>query len=600
MLSMTVQELRKKYIEFFTSRNHTEISGASVIPENDPTVLFTTAGMHPLVPYILGEEHPGGTRLVDYQKCIRTGDIDEVGDTSHLTFFEMLGNWSLGDYFKKEAITMSFEFLTSPEWLGIPLDKLSVSVFEGDDQVPQDQEAADIWASLGMPVERIYFLGRKHNWWGPAGETGPCGPDSEMFIDTGVPACSPDCSPACDCGKYMEIWNDVFMQYEKQEDGTFSPLARKCVDTGMGLERTATILQGKSSVYETELFQPIFEKLQDISGKQYGANEEHDTQMRIVADHIRTAVVILGDDKAVSPSNLGQGYILRRLIRRAIRFGRKLGMQTPWLGDLALVVVDMYKHVHPEFFERKDKILQELAAEEQKFSRTLAQGEHEFEKMIPRLEKGNQRIIPGRLAFKLYDTHGFPLELTQELGNEHGFDVDVEGFKKAFEKHQEASRSGSEKTFKGGLADHTEVTTALHTATHLLHEALRRVLGDHVEQKGSNITTERLRFDFSHPQPMTPEEKQQVEDIINQEIQKGSMVSLDTMTVAQAKDAGALALFTNKYEEKVKVYSIGDFSREVCGGPHVENLDGMGRFKIKKEQSSSAGVRRIKAVLIKD
>ncbi len=600
MLSMTVQELRKKYIEFFTSRNHTEISGASVIPENDPTVLFTTAGMHPLVPYILGEEHPGGTRLVDYQKCIRTGDIDEVGDTSHLTFFEMLGNWSLGDYFKKEAITMSFEFLTSPEWLGIPLDKLSVSVFEGDDQVPRDQEAADIWASLGMPVERIYFLGRKHNWWGPAGETGPCGPDSEMFIDTGAPACSPDCSPACDCGKYMEIWNDVFMQYEKQDDGTFTPLARKCVDTGMGLERTATILQGKSSVYETELFQPIFEKLQDISEKQYGANEEHDTQMRIIADHIRTAVVILGDDKAVSPSNLGQGYILRRLIRRAIRFGRKLGMQTPWLGDLALVVVDMYKDVHPEFFERKDKILQELAAEEQKFSRTLAQGEHEFEKMIPRLEKGNQRIIPGRLAFKLYDTHGFPLELTQELGNEHGFDVDVEGFKKAFEKHQEASRSGSEKTFKGGLADHTEVTTALHTATHLLHEALRRVLGDHVEQKGSNITTERLRFDFSHPQPMTPEEKQKVEDIINQEIQGGSKVSLDTMTVAQAKDAGALALFTNKYEEKVKVYSIGEFSKEVCGGPHVESLQGMGRFKIKKEQSSSAGVRRIKAVLIKD
>lgn len=596
---MTVAELRKKYIEFFTSHNHREISGASVIPENDPTVLFTTAGMHPLVPYILGQEHPSGNRLVDYQKCIRTGDIDDVGDSSHLTFFEMLGNWSLGDYFKKEAISMSFEFLTSSEWLNIPLERLSVSVFEGDDQVPRDQEAADIWASLGVPAERIYFLGRKHNWWGPAGETGPCGPDSEMFIDTGKEACGPDCSPACDCGKYLEIWNDVFMQYEKQADGSFTPLERTCVDTGMGLERTATILQGKSSVYDTELFAPIFAKIESLTGISYGGAEEQDTQMRIIADHLRTSVVILGDDRGVTPSNLGQGYILRRLIRRAIRCGRKLQMESPWLGEIASEVIDIYKDVHPEFTQRKELILKELALEEQKFSKTLSQGEHEFEKMIPNLERGKQRVIPGRLAFKLYDTHGFPLELTQELGEEHGFTVDVEGFHKAFAKHQEASRGGAEKTFKGGLADHSEVTTALHTATHLLHEALRRVLGDHVEQKGSNITAERLRFDFSHHQAMSAEEKAQVEALVNEQIQKGLPVSVETMTVAEAKEKGALALFTNKYDEQVKVYTVGDFSVEVCGGPHVESLAEMGTFKIKKEQSSSAGVRRIKAVLVK-
>ncbi len=603
---MTAENLRKKYIEFFTSHNHTEISGASVIPENDPTVLFTTAGMHPLVPYILGQEHPGGTRLVDYQKCIRTGDIDDVGDSSHLTFFEMLGNWSLGDYFKREAIAMSFEFLTSSKWLGIPVEKLSVSVFAGDDDVPRDQEAADIWLSLGIPEERIYFLGRKHNWWGPAGETGPCGPDSEMFIDTGKEACGADCSPACDCGKYLEIWNDVFMQYEKQSNGTFTPLARTCVDTGMGLERTATVLQGKTSVYETELFAPIFAKIEELAGCSYGADhggnasesqEEIDTQMRIIADHIRTSVVILGDTRGVTPSNLGQGYILRRLIRRAIRCGRKLGLQTPWLGEVATVVIDMYCNVHTEFTEKKGFILQELAQEEQKFSKTLTQGEHEFEKMLPNLQRGKQRVIPGRLAFKLYDTHGFPLELTQELGAEHGFTVDVEGFHKAFKKHQEASRSGAEKQFKGGLADHSEVTTALHTATHLLHEALRRVLGDHVEQRGSNITADRLRFDFSHPKAMTAEEKSAVEDLVNQQIAKGLPITMKTMSVAEAKEAGALALFTNKYEEQVKVYSIGDFSTEVCGGPHAASLKGMGTFKIKKEQSSSAGVRRIKAVL---
>ncbi len=595
---MTVLELRKKYIDFFISHNHTEISGASVIPENDPTVLFTTAGMHPLVPYILGQEHPAGSRLVDCQKCIRTGDIDDVGDSSHLTFFEMLGNWSLGDYFKKDAITMSFEFLTSPKWLGIPLEKISVSVFEGDNEVPRDQEAADIWLSLGVPKERIYFLGRKHNWWGPAGETGPCGPDSEMFIDTGKEPCGADCSPACNCGKYLEIWNDVFMQYEKQQDGSFAPLKRTCVDTGMGLERTATILQGKSSVYDTELFAPIFQKIQEITGYQYGDKQDVDTQMRIIADHLRTSVVILGDDRGVTPSNLGQGYILRRLIRRAIRCGRKLGMQTPWLGEIAKVVINIYADVHPEFLQRLETIIKELTQEEQKFSKTLSQGEHEFEKMIPNLERGKQRVIPGRLAFKLYDTHGFPMELTQELGSEHGFTVDVEGFHKALAKHQEASRGGAEKTFKGGLADHSEVTTALHTATHLLHESLRRVLGEHVEQRGSNITAERLRFDFSHPQPMSAEEKSAVEEMVNQQIQKSLPVTMETMSVGQAKERGALALFTNKYDEQVKVYTIGDFSVEVCGGPHVENLGTMGTFKIKKEQSSSAGVRRIKAVLM--
>jgi len=597
MNKLTANELRQKYIDFFVSKGHVQISGASLIPENDPTVLFTTAGMHPLVPYILGAEHPAGKRLVDYQKCIRTGDIDSVGDPHHLTFFEMLGNWSLGDYFKKEAINFSFEFLTKV--LGLDVSKLSVTVFEGDDEVPRDSEAAATWKGLGIPEERIYFMPREDNWWGPAGETGPCGPDSEMFIDTGRPACGPDCKPGCKCGKYFEIWNDVFMGYKKTADGAYVPMDRRCVDTGMGIERTIAILQGKKSVYETEVFQPIIEGVKKLCGVTYGEDEDKDISIRIISDHVRTSVFILGDQKGVAPSNVGQGYILRRLIRRAVRHGRKLGIEGKFLGELALIVLDLYGAPYPELLEHKAFILDELAAEEAKFSETLQKGEREFEKMLPNLMKGSSRVINGRIAFKLYDTYGFPIELTKELAAEHGFTVDEEGFLAAFQKHQETSRAGAEQQFKGGLADHSELTTALHTATHMLHKALRTVLGEHVGQKGSNITTERLRFDFTHPMPMTPEEIQRVEDMVNEEIQRDLPVTCETMTLEEARDQGAIAFFDSKYGEQVKVYSIGDFSKEVCGGPHVTHTGDMGHFHILKEQSSSAGVRRIKAVLEK-
>ena len=594
---MKAHELRDKYIAFFVSKDHTQISGASLIPENDPTVLFTTAGMHPLVPYILGQTHPSGTRLVDYQKCIRTGDIDAVGDPHHLTFFEMLGNWSLGDYFKEEAIRYSYEFLT--EWLGIDPNKLSVTVFAGDADVPRDEDSAAVWRSLGIPDERIYFLPREDNWWGPAGEAGPCGPDSEMFIDTGRPACGPDCRPGCSCGKYFEIWNDVFMGYRKTLEGTYVPLERKCVDTGMGIERTIAVLQGKKSVYETEVFTPVIAAIEQLSRVSYGNDETTDISVRIIADHVRTSVFILGDQRGVKPSNVGQGYILRRLIRRAVRHGRKLGIEGKFLSDLAAVVIDMYAQAYPELADNRDFVLTELRLEEDKFSTTLQKGEHEFAKMLPNLLKGKSRVINGRIAFKLYDTYGFPIELTEELAAEHGFTVDTEGFDAAFQKHQEVSRAGAEQQFKGGMADHSDLTTALHTATHLLHQALRTVLGSHVGQKGSNITPERLRFDFTHDAPMTKEELQRVEDIVNDVIQRDLPVSFDTMTLEEAKDQGAIAFFESKYGEQVKVYSVGDFSKEVCGGPHVEHTGTMGRFRIKKEQSSSAGVRRIKAVLEK-
>jgi len=594
---MTSNELRRKYIEFFVSKNHAEISGKSLIPENDPTVLFTTAGMHPLVPYLLGEKHPAGTRLVDYQKCIRTGDIDEVGDSSHLTFFEMLGNWSLGEYFKKEAIGMSFEFLTSPLWLNIPIDKISVTVFAGDELVPADEESAALWQSHGIPRERIYFLSREHNWWGPAGETGPCGPDTEMFVDTGKPACGPDCHPGCHCGKYFEIWNDVFLQFSKTATGTYVPLERKCVDTGMGVERTIAMIQKKGSVYDTEVFSPVLADIERVTGKKYGAAEEDDRSIRIIADHVRTATFILGDERSIAPSNIGQGYILRRLIRRAVRHGLKLGLDGPFLRSQAQLVIDMYSEPYPVLSQNKEFIIEELTAEEERFLDTLKKGEREFEKMLPNLLKNPQRVIPGRVAFRLYDTYGFPIEITEELAREHGMSVDTEGFNEAFQKHQELSKAGGEKTFKGGLADHSTETTKLHTATHLLHKALRTVLGDHVEQKGSNITTERLRFDFSHPDKMSDEQIAQVEGIVNEQIGRDLPVHFDTMTLEQARESGAIALFGNKYEEVVKVYSIGDFSKEVCGGPHVEHTAVLGHFKITKEQSSSQGVRRIRAVL---
>ncbi|MDR2304105.1 MAG: alanine--tRNA ligase [Treponema sp.] len=600
---MNADELRSKYIEFFKSKGHAQIQGRSLIPDNDPTVLFTTAGMHPLVPYLLGEEHPAGKRLTDYQKCIRTGDIEAVGDSSHLTFFEMLGNWSLGDYFKEGAIEMSFEFLTSPKWLGIPLERLGVTVFEGEEGVPRDEESAAAWKKLGIPESRIKFRPREDNWWGPAGSTGPCGPDSEMFYDFGKEACGPDCGPGCPCGKWLEIWNDVFMQYNKNAEGVYEPLSRKCVDTGMGIERTITILTGKESVYETEIFTPIVGViLKAAGGGSYGANEDRDRSVRIIADHVRSATFILGDPKGVSPSNVGAGYVLRRLIRRAVRHGYKLGIEGAFLSTVAKAVIAKFSGAYPELAENKAFVLEELEKEGLKFLETLQKGEHEFEKLLPNLLKDPRKIMSGRLAFKLYDTYGFPIELTEELAAENGMKVNREEFDEAYRKHQELSRSQSGQVFKGGLGDQGEMAVKYHTATHLLHKALRMALGDHVAQKGSNITAERMRFDFSHPAPMTEDEIARVQAIVNEQIEKDLPVSMEVMSLDEAKAAGAAALFGEKYENQVKVYTIGRspadfFSKEVCGGPHVDHTGIMGKFRIQKEQSSSAGVRRIRAVL---
>jgi alanyl-tRNA synthetase len=593
---MTANELRRLYIEFFKEKGHTEIAGAPLIPQDDPTVLFTTAGMHPLVPYLLGAKHPSGTRLVDYQKCIRTVDIDNVGDSSHLTFFEMLGNWSLGEYFKDDAIRMSWEFLTSPNWLGIDPLSLSVTVFAGDDDAPADDESASIWSALGIPEERIYRLGKTDNWWGPAGETGPCGPDSEMFIDTGI-AGSEESRPGVSDGKFLEIWNDVFMEYNKRPDGSFERLENRNVDTGMGIERTITILQGKQSVYETELFTPIISTVEDLTGVRYGENEDVDVSVRIIADHLKAATHILGDEAAVSPTNVGAGYILRRLVRRAVRHGRKLGLDGPFISKPAEVVIDMYADSYPNLTAKRSEILAELKAEAERFMDTLRKGEHEFEKMLPNLMKNPQKTIPGRVAFRLYDTYGFPIEITEELASEHELAVDRKGFDDEFRKHQERSQTASAGVFKGGLADHTEMTTRLHTATHLLHQALRDVLGDHVGQKGSNINQERLRFDFTHGEKMSADDLQKVESIVNEQIQQDLKVAVSEMTLDEAKSRGAIALFGDKYDEVVKVYSVGTYSSEVCGGPHVASTNELGHFRIVKEQSSSQGVRRIKAVL---
>jgi len=594
---MKADELREMYLRFFEGKAHTVISGASLIPENDPTVLFTTAGMHPLVPYLVGEPHPGGKRLCNCQKCIRTGDIESVGDPSHLTFFEMLGNWSLGDYFKEEAIAWSYEFLTSGEYLGFDPSKLYVSVFEGDDDAPRDEESIRIWKSLGLPDERIYALPKDDNWWGPAGQTGPCGPDTEMFVDTGGPACGPDCRPGCSCGKFFEIWNDVFMQYDKTADGAYERLQQHNVDTGMGVERTIAMLQGKTTVFETELFQPIIEVICDASGRRMDQDEETTGAFRIVGDHLRSAVFVLGEPQGVVPSNLGQGYVLRRLIRRAVRYAKKIGLQDGFTRPIAQKVIENYRHVYPELETGVSRIVDELVKEEQRFEKTLDRGTAELNKVLGNLAKHRQNTLSGRVAFRLFDTYGFPLEFTDDICREHEIEVDREGFDKAFEKHRAVSKQGADKSFKGGLADDSVATTRLHTATHLLHRALKNVLGEHVNQRGSNITAERLRFDFSHPAKMTPEEIGAVEEMVNRQIERKLPVTVETMSAEEAKTDGAVALFAAKYSEQVKVYTIGDFSKEVCGGPHVENIGELGRFKIKKEGSSSAGVRRIRAVL---
>ncbi len=588
-------ELREKFLEFFREKGHAVIPSASVIPENDPTVLFTTAGMHPLVPYLLGAHHPEGRRLTDVQKCIRTGDIDEVGDASHLTFFEMLGNWSLGDYFKKEAISWSWEFLTDKKWLGLDPDRLAFTVFAGDDDAPRDEESYELWRSMGVKEDHLFFLPKENNWWGPAGITGPCGPDTEMFIIRDVPPCGPNCSPACDCGRYLEIWNDVFMQYNKQADGSFIPLEQKNVDTGMGLERTIGVLQGVKSVYETDLFAPIIAAIEALSGKKYGQGDAQvDRAIRIVADHIRTATFILGDERGVTPSNVDQGYVLRRLIRRAVRFGLNIDMPAGSTAKLASVIVGEYKDVYPELAEKEAFICEQLNLEEERFSATINQGLKEFEKVISHIQGS---VLPGKTAFRLYDTFGYPLEMTMELARERGYSVDVEGYEEAFKKHQEKSRAGSEQRFKGGLADSSEQTARLHTATHLLLGALKAVLSPDIIQKGSNITAERLRFDFNFPRKVTREELDKIEAWVNEAIAAGVDVQMEEMPVEQARESGATGTFSSRYGERVKVYTIGKYSKEICGGPHARNTADLQGFTIKKEESSSAGVRRIKAVI---
>ena len=600
---MNANELRSKYIEFFKSKNHVEISGQSLIPENDPSVLFTTAGMHPLVPYLLGEKHPAGTRLTDYQKCVRTGDIDEVGDPSHLTCFEMLGNWSLGDYFKKDSIAYSYEFLTSKDWLALDPRKISVTVFAGDDNAPRDEDAANFWKAVGMPEDKIAYLPASDNWWA-AGPTGPCGPDTEIFYWVGEGLPPAGSNKGTDSANWMEIWNNVFMQFNRIDEKTLEPLPKKNVDTGMGLERTNCILQGKTSVYLTEVFQPIIQKIGELAGGYvYGTDEEKDKSVRIIADHSRSSVFILGDQKGVTPDRVGAGYVLRRLIRRAVRHGMKLGIDKDFMAEVAAVVVENFKNAYPELEQNSAKVYKELTAEEAKFRQTLKKGEAEFQKMLPNLMKNPKKIISGKVAYNLYETYGYPLELTQELGAENGFTVDVEGFKEAERKHQEASKTAEAGKAKGGIAEQSEAATKYHTATHLLQQALVNVLGPQVSQKGSNINAERMRFDFTFERPMTPEEIKKVEAIVNEKIKEDLPVTMEVMPLADAQAAGARALFTNKYGEDVKVYTIGRdvkndwFSKEVCGGPHVQHTAQIGDFKIEKEQSSSAGVRRIRATI---
>lgn len=584
MRSLTVKELKKEYLDFFRKRNHAVIQNSSLVPsKGDPTVLFTTAGMHPLVPYLLGKKHPQGKRLADVQRCIRTGDIDEVGDDTHLTFFEMLGNWSLGDYFKKESIEMSYEFLTKV--LKIDPERISVTCFAGDKDAPKDTEAAGVWKSLGIPASRIFFLPKEDNWWGPAGETGPCGPDTEIFFDTGKKACGKDCRPGCKCGKYFEIWNNVFMGYTKTPDGKFVPSEQKNIDTGMGVERTAAILQGKKSVYDVEVFKPLFDRLSKMS------RLSNDKATRIVADHMRAAVFILGDDVKTLPSNVGRGYVLRRLVRRSVRYARFLGIDHDFTKDLAKEVIGTYSDDYPSLVKNEKYIFDELSMEYQRFSETLAKGLNVFDKVA------TGKVISGTDAFLLFQSYGFPIEMTQELAKERRMSVDIDGFGKEYERHQEVSRKGAEQKFKGGLADASEQSARLHTATHLLGQALRDVLGNEVMQRGSNITAERLRYDFSFGRKMEPAEVKKVEDIVNQKIKEALPVVRKEMPIAEAKKLGAIGVFEHKYGEVVSVYAIGNYSKELCGGPHVSNTSELGHFKIQKEEASSAGVRRIKAVL---
>jgi len=603
---MTSHELRQKYLDFFKAKGHAVISSSSLIPENDPSVLFTTAGMHPLVPYLLGANHPAGARLTDAQKCIRTGDIDEVGDTTHHTFFEMMGNWSLGDYFKTESIAYSWEFLTSPEWLNLDKSRLAVSVFAGDEDVPFDSEAYEIWVKIfqknNLPVERIAKLPKKNNWWGPAGVTGPCGPDTEIFYWVTAAEKTP-VSFNDDNDLWVEIWNNVFMQYNKDAAGRFEPLKQQNVDTGLGLERVLAVMNGLADNYQTDLFVNLIKKIEELSGHKYGETAEITRVMRIIADHLKAATFIISDNKGITPSNTDQGYVVRRLIRRAIRYGKQLEIRAPlWAKEVAQVVINDYQDVYRELESNRQFALDSLDKEEEKFNSTLEKGLLEFNKL-------SHDGISGEEAFKLYQSYGFPLEITEELAKEKGVSVDRPGFEVELKKHQDLSRTAAAGKFKGGLADASEETTKLHTAAHLLLASLRKVLGDHVVQKGSNITPERLRLDFSHPEKMTPEQIGQVKDLVNGAIASNFSVVCDELSLAEAKQRGAMGVFDSKYGERVKVYTVSKlsengqidyqdaFSQEICGGPHVAATGGLGHFKILKEEASSAGVRRIKAVL---
>ena len=583
---MKAIEIRNKYLNFFKKHGHVVIPSASLIPENDPSVLFTTAGMQPLVPYLLGEKHPEGTRLTDYQKCVRTNDIDEVGDNRHLTYFEMLGNWSLGDYFKEESIAMSYEFLTKE--LGIPSEKISVTCFAGDEDCERDMKVYECWRKAGIPDERIYFFGKEDNWW-IAGEEGPCGPDTEMYYDTGKQKCSPKCNPACGCGKYIEIWNNVFMEFYKDKNG-YRKLEQKNVDTGLGLERMAMILQGKETPFEIEVFEPVMKELEKLQ------KVDSIESRRIVAEHLRSSIMIINDGGR--PSNVDRGYILRRLLRRMTRHMNKLEIDLDELSNIIDISIDSLKELYPELEKNKETIKQIIVVEKDKFIKTLQKGEKEFEKVANRTKNNNKDVIDAQTVFNLYETYGFPPEMTEELAKENGLKVDMEGYQKLFEEHQAKSRMGSEAKFKGGLASTGEMEVKYHTATHLLNAALKKVLGDHVHQKGSNITPERLRFDFSHNAKMTDEEKKQVEDLVNEYIKQDLKVERLEMTKAEALKLGAEAMFLDKYGDEVTVYKIGDVSMEFCGGPHVDRTGVLGTFKIKKEEASSSGVRRIKAILL--
>ena len=585
---MKAIEIRNKYLNFFKKHGHAVIPSASLIPENDPSVLFTTAGMQPLVPYLLGEKHPSGTRLTDYQKCLRTNDIEEVGDNRHLTYFEMLGNWSLGDYFKEESIQMSFDFLTKE--LQIPVEKLSVTVFAGDEDCSRDEVAAECWKKAGILDGHIYYYGKDDNWW-IAGEEGPCGPDTEMFYDTGKPACGPDCQPSCDCGKYVEIWNNVFMEYFKSKDGKYSKLAQRNVDTGLGLERMTMLLQGKETPFDTELFKPVMDKLSELQ------KVDNIESRRIIAEHLRSSMMVISDGGR--PSNVDRGYILRRLIRRMVRHMNKLQINLDEISTLIDINVENLKEMYPDLAKNQELIKNVIIEEKNKFVKTLAHGEKEFEKEMNKAKEQGKTKIDGKVVFKLYDTYGFPPEVTSELAQENNMTVDMKEFDKLFKAHQEKSRMGSEQKFKGGLAEQNDTTIAYHTATHLLNAALKVVLGPETHQRGSNITVDRMRFDFNCDHKMTDEEKKQTEDLVNKWIQDAIPVTVEEMKKDEAVKSGAECMFIEKYPDVVTVYTIGNVSKELCGGPHVKNTSELGRFKIKKEEASSAGVRRIKAILEK-